>query len=111
MQGKEDCARRASKGVDVSPTLSTSCSTLTVQQVRGAWARRRQLGEQQLTGLLVCAFDSRFSRDVVASAFPVLLLVRHSLQVYRLSEHHHDDWIGGTSTAGGQTVVLLEMLK
>ena len=63
VQGKDDCARRASRGVDIAPLLSASCGALTVQQV------------------------------------------------YRLSEHQHDDWLGGMAAVGSQTVVLLEALK
>jgi myosin V len=64
VQGKDDCTRKALRGINILPDLVRLCPALTLQQV------------------------------------------------HRLSEHQHDDWLGGAGVAAGtQTLVLLEDLR
>lgn len=62
VQGKDDCVRKAHRGVPLLPDLGKLCPSLTLQQV------------------------------------------------YRLTEHQHDDWIAGVGL-GSQNIVLLESLQ
>lgn len=64
VQGKEDCMRKAMKGVDITLDLARLCPALSLQQI------------------------------------------------YKLTEHQHDDWIVAAGTSvGTQNIVLLETLK
>ncbi|KAI7836877.1 hypothetical protein COHA_009277 [Chlorella ohadii] len=62
-QGKDDCIRKAYRGVDIVADLARSCPALSLQQV------------------------------------------------YRLSEHQHDDWLGSEGASGRESIGLLETLK
>lgn len=139
-QGKDDCIRKAYRGVDIRVDLTRSCPALSLQQV-GICACCGALQYCLIRAMLhragvtagVVGRTNHLSRCTASAStstptgwapgppcflFPCIWFPTHThpsfrstAQVYRLSEHQHDDWLGSEGASGRESIALLETLK
>ena len=99
-QGKEDCVRKAYRGVDVVADLHRTCPALSLQQVGTREGGEGQCGPSGIgsrgCNAVVCAVAAACRVPAVCADRPPATWRCHlPLQVYKLTEHQHDDWIVG----------------